>query len=194
MGDVGRNGLRISNLVKSWQRAITSVELCPVPVIAAVNGKCIGAGVDLITACDIRVCTGDTVVSVREVQVAITADLGTLQRLRHVTGNDSLVREWCLTGRDVSSKEALNAGLFSRCFDSQDRMREWAFDVSVQIASHSPVAVSMTKHILTHSRDHSVQDGLDYVLAWNASMLQCSDVKHAIASVLSKKTVAFSKL
>eukprot|EP00842_Homolaphlyctis_polyrhiza_P006357 jgi/Hompol1/6722/HPOL_002321-RA len=176
------------------QHAFTAIESCNKPVIAAVHGACIGAGIDLITACDLRFCAKDSTFCVKEVDIGIAADLGTLQRLPKVVGNHSWVRDICLTARTVSCEEAMQFGLVSRVFDDKEQLIAGALEVAKLIATKSPVAVSGTKHVLNFSRDRSVQEGLDYVLLWNALMTNSQDTMLAAKSVLSKRPAVFPKL
>jgi enoyl-CoA hydratase/carnithine racemase len=141
-------------------------------VIAAVHGACIGAGVDLITACDIRYCTQDAYFSVKEVDLGLAADLGSLQRLVKIIGNQGQVSEWCLTGRPVDSQEAQRSGLVGRVFSGREELIKASEELAQLIASKSPVAVCGTKMALVHARDHSVTEGLDYIATWNCAMYE----------------------
>lgn len=193
-GDVGRKSLLLYQLVSEMQATFTALEKCRVPILAAVHGGCIGAGVDLITACDMRYCTTESFFSVKEVDLGLAADVGTLQRLPKVTGNASAVREWCFTGRKVDSQEALNAGLVSRVLGTREELHTFCLNLARQIAKKSPIAVLGTKRILVHSRDHSVPESLDYVALWNSVMLQSDDLEVATRAAISKIQPRFSKL
>ncbi|KAG9302144.1 hypothetical protein G9A89_020578 [Geosiphon pyriformis] len=157
--------------VQEFQDTFNAIESCDKAVIVIVHKWCIGAGVDLITACDIRYCTEDAIFSVKAIDVGLAADVGTLQRLPKVIGNDSFVREVCLTGRDFTSNEALNMGLVSKTFLNKEDALAAGFKTATLIAAKSPVATMGTKHLLNYSRDHSVAEGLRYTAVWNASML-----------------------
>eukprot|EP00158_Paraphelidium_tribonemae_P010004 Partr_v1_DN29027_c0_g1_i1_m59006 putative Enoyl CoA hydratase 1, peroxisomal len=193
-GDPGRRALKFHQLITRWQSAFSSVEACRKPVIACIHGACIGAGIDLTTACDIRYCTTDTSFAVKEVDIGIAADLGTLQRLGKVVGNQSMVRELCLTGRRFDSQLAQSLGLVGVVFPTRVEMLKHAMDVADDIASKSPVAVIGTKAALVHARDHSVAEGLAFISHWNASMLQSVDVAAAMRAQLMKTKGDFSKL
>lgn len=147
------------------------MEKVRVPVIVAVHGFCIGAGVDLITACDIRICAKDTKFSIKEVDVGLAADIGTLQRFQKVVSNDSWFRELAYTARFFGADEAQKHGLVSQVASDGNQAFEEALKLAKFIASKSPVAVSATKRSIVYSRDNSVQDGLDHVATLNASML-----------------------
>ncbi|XP_048837953.1 delta(3,5)-Delta(2,4)-dienoyl-CoA isomerase, mitochondrial isoform X2 [Brienomyrus brachyistius] len=195
--DAARTSWNLRRLVKKYQETFSVIEKCPKPVVVAVHGACVGAGVDLITACDIRLCTQDAWFQVKEVDIGLAADVGTLQRLPKVIGSQSLVNELALTSRKMYSDEAKSSGLVSRVFPDKETMMSGAMELAGEIASRSPVAVQGTKINLIYSRDHSVAEGLEYVATWNMSMLQTQDVvKSAQASMEKKspKEVPFSKL
>lgn len=192
--DAARKALDFVQGTRRLQQAISSVEKCWKPVIAAVHGMCIGGGVDLITACDIRFCSADASFCVKEVAIGLAADIGTLQRLPKVVGNGSLVRELALTGRNMYAAEAKDCGLVSTILTNREELINHAVKTASIIASHSPVGVVSTKANLNFSRDHSVDDGLEFVLAWNAGALQTGDMMKAAMAGMQKKTVKFSKL
>ncbi|KAJ3114903.1 hypothetical protein HK100_001523 [Physocladia obscura] len=163
-GDPARAGFGFLDVVYSLQASLSAIETCRIPVIAAVHGPCIGAGIDLITACDVRYAAVNTVFSVKEVDVGLAADVGTLQRLPKVVGNSSWVHEICLTARNFTAAEALEHQLVSKVVDgSVEQVLEVAIKIASLIAEKSPVAVAGTKNVLKYSRDHSVEDGLKYV-------------------------------
>lgn len=192
--DVARRAFQIRKYVQGLQDSHTAMEKGLKPVIAAIHGHCVGGGIDMVTACDIRYCTQDASFSIKEVDVGLAADLGTLQRLPKVVGNDSLVRELCYTSRPMLSDEAKQSGLVSRVFADQESLLAGALEVAKNIASKSPVAVQGTKINLNYSRDHSVEDGLDYVLTWNTAMLQGEDLIKAATAAMQKEKPTFSKL
>ncbi|XP_051018768.1 LOW QUALITY PROTEIN: delta(3,5)-Delta(2,4)-dienoyl-CoA isomerase, mitochondrial [Acomys russatus] len=194
----GDDGARIAwylrNLICQYQKTFTVIEKCPKPVIAAVHGGCIGAGVDLISACDIRYCAQDAFFQVKEVDVGLAADVGTLQRLPKIMGNQSLVNELVFTARKLMADEALDSGLVSRVFPDKDAMLNAAFALAADISSKSPVAVQVSKVNLIYSRNHSVDESLDYMATWNMSMLQTQDIVKAVQATMEKKDATFSKL
>ncbi|XP_055371323.1 delta(3,5)-Delta(2,4)-dienoyl-CoA isomerase, mitochondrial-like [Condylostylus longicornis] len=193
--DFARKGLLMSRLIKLYQDAITSLEVCTKPVIAAVHSACIGAGVDLITAADIRYSTQDAWFQVKEVQIGMAADVGTLQRLPKVIGSQSLVRELCFTGRKFLSQEAFNCGMISNVFETKDDLLKGALDLAESIAEKSPVAVQATKKSLIYSLDHSNQEGLDQIREMNSLLLLSEDFLEATTAQLTKSEKAiFSKL
>lgn len=192
--DAARQGLRLIGAIPMYQDAMTAIEQCLKPTIAVVHGACIGGGIDLITACDVRLCSSEAYFSVREVAVGLAADVGTLARLPKVVGNDSVVRELALTGRDFRVDEAKAMGLVSRVLPTKDDALKDALAIAGVIAGMSPVAVVGTKKNLNYARDHSVSDALDYVRTWNACMLQTEDASKAMAAAMRKTKPTFSKL
>ncbi|KAM9811923.1 delta(3,5)-Delta(2,4)-dienoyl-CoA isomerase, mitochondrial isoform X1 [Syngnathus typhle] len=195
--DTARISWNLRKNITKYQDTFSVIEKCPKPVVVAVHGACVGGGVDLITACDIRLCTQDAWFQVKEVDIGLAADVGTLQRLPKVIGSRSLVNDLALTARKMYADEALNSGLVSRVFGDKEAMMASALEMAGEMAARSPVAVQGTKVNLIYSRDHSVAEGLDYMATWNMSMLQTADVmKSAQASMEKKsvKSITFSKL
>ncbi|XP_055051608.1 delta(3,5)-Delta(2,4)-dienoyl-CoA isomerase, mitochondrial isoform X2 [Misgurnus anguillicaudatus] len=195
--DTARISWNLRHIIAKYQETFSVIEKCPKPVIVAVHGGCIGGGVDLITACDIRLCTQDAWFQVKEVDVGLAADVGTLQRLPKVIGSRSLVNELALTARKMYADEAKSCGLVSRVFPDKETMMAGALEMAGEIASRSPVAVQGTKINLIFSRDHSVPEGLNYMATWNMSMLQTHDLMKSAQAAMEKKTpkdIVFSKL
>jgi Delta3,5-Delta2,4-dienoyl-CoA isomerase len=177
--------------VKRLQAAITSVADCPKPTIAAVHGWCIGGGVDLITAADIRLCAADAKFSVRETKIAIVADLGTLQRLPRVIAPGH-VAELAYTGKDIDADRALRIGLVNDVLPDAEALHKAAWDMAGEIAANSPLVVQGTKHVLRASEDRTVEEGLDYVAVWNAAFLQSNDLGEAMSAFLEKRPPRFT--
>ncbi|XP_072126034.1 delta(3,5)-Delta(2,4)-dienoyl-CoA isomerase, mitochondrial isoform X2 [Mobula birostris] len=195
--DTARKAWHLRNKILQFQESFSAIEKCPKPVIAAVHSGCIGAGVDLITACDIRLCSQDAWFQVKEVDIGMAADVGTLQRLPKVIGNASLVSELVYTARKMMADEAVRCGLVSRVFKDKEAMLDGAFDLASEISSKSPLAVQGTKLNMIYSRDHSVKEGLDYIAMWNMSMLQTEDIVKSAEAAMEKKSpkdVTYSKL
>ncbi|XP_049756505.1 delta(3,5)-Delta(2,4)-dienoyl-CoA isomerase, mitochondrial-like [Elephas maximus indicus] len=195
--DVARISWYMRNLLSKHQETFSVIEKCPKPVIAAIHGGCIGAGVDLITACDIRYCAQDAFFQVKEVDIGLAADVGTLQRLPRVIGSQSLVNELAFTARRMMADEALSSGLVSRVFPDKEATLDAAFTLAAEISSRSPLAVQGTKVNLVYARDHPVAAGLEFVHNWNMSMLQTDDVLKSVQAAMEKKdlkSVTFSKL
>ncbi|KAI1311034.1 hypothetical protein EDD11_003576 [Mortierella claussenii] len=192
--DPSRTAFKIRPYVKSLQDSLSAIELCDKAVIAAIHGPCIGGGIDITTACDVRYASKDAYFSVKEVDIGLAADVGTLQRLPKVVGNISWVRELCLTGRNFDANEALEYGYISKLFPDSASVLKEALVTATLIAEKSPVAASGTKHLLNYSRDHSVQEGLDYTATWNMVMLTSPDVPTAAAAQMQKQKANFAKL
>ncbi|KAG1935298.1 delta(3,5)-Delta(2,4)-dienoyl-CoA isomerase, mitochondrial-like [Pimephales promelas] len=195
--DTARISWNLRRTIAKYQESFSVIEKCPKPVIVAVHGGCIGGGVDLITACDIRLCTQDAWFQIKEVDIGLAADVGTLQRLPKVIGSRSLVNELAFTARKMHADEAKSCGLVSRVFPDKEAMMAGALEMAGEIASKSPVGVQGTKVNLLYSRDHSVAESLDYMSTWNMSMLQTQDLLKSAQAAMEKKSlkeIIFSKL
>ncbi len=177
--------------IKRMQGAISAVADCPKPVLAAVHGWCIGGGVDLITACDMRLASADAVFSVRETKLAIVADVGTLQRLPRIVGPGT-VADLVFTGRDVPADEAHTMGLVDLLFEDRDALAKGAADLAARIAENSPLVVQGAKAVLRAGEGRSVADALDYVAVWNAAMLESADLQEAMQAFLEKRPPRFT--
>jgi len=192
--DPARKAIRMRQHVLDWQEPISNIESCDKPVIVATAGIAYGLAVDICCAADIRYASSDTVFSIKEVDIGIAADIGTLSRLTKIIGNESLARELAYTARPFSAEEAVKMGFVSRTFASHEEVVQAALTTARIIASKSPVAVMGTKHLLNHARDHTTADSLSYTALWNAAMTQTEDVKQAFQAFLKKSKPRFSKL
>ncbi|GLW94097.1 crotonase/enoyl-CoA hydratase family protein [Actinokineospora globicatena] len=177
--------------IRALQGAVTAVATCRKPVVAAISGWCIGAGLDVIAAADIRVASADARFSLREVKVAIVADLGSLQRLVGVIGEGHL-RELALTGKDIDAERALRIGLVNDVFPDQEAALASARTMAAEIAANPPLAVQGTKDVLGHERERRVADGLRYVAAWNAAFLPSKDLGEAVQAFLERRPPEFT--
>lgn len=177
--------------IRKMQHTMTAVANCPQPVIAAVHGYCLGGGLDLITACDIRLAAVDAVFSVRETKLAMVADVGTLQRLPHIV-NAGLVADWAYTGRDFTAEEALVGGLVSRLYPSVEEVQDAAVELATEIASNSPLVVQGSKAVLREGEGKTVAEALEYAALWNAAFLESDDLREAIAAFLEKRPPDFT--
>jgi len=184
-----RAGAARADIVR-LQRAVTSVADCPKPVVAAVHGYCIGGGVDVISACDIRLASSDAVFSVRETRIAIVADLGSLQRLPGIVGRGHLC-ELAYTGKDVDARRAREIGLVNDVYPDAASVQAAACAMAEEIAANSPLAVQGTKAVLRAGEGRSVAEGLDYVATWNAGFLQSDDLTEAFTAFLEKREPEF---
>ncbi|GFP88407.1 delta(3 5)-delta(2 4)-dienoyl-coa isomerase mitochondrial [Phtheirospermum japonicum] len=191
--DTGRAGEKLRREIKLFQRAVTAIEECRKPVIAAVHGACIGGGVDLIAACDLRYATENAFFSVKEVDLGLTADLGSLQRLPGIVGYGSAM-ELALTARTFSGSEAKELGLVTRVFSDKEALDKGVTEIAQGIAAKSPLAVIGTKRVLIKSRDMTLEQGLDYVATWNSGVMVSSDLEEAISAQRLKRKPIFAKL
>jgi enoyl-CoA hydratase len=182
--------LRLHGDIRRFQAAISAVADCPKPVIAAVQGYCIGGGIDLITACDVRLCSADTIFSVRETRIAIVADVGTLQRLPGIVGR-GIAAELALTGDDFDAERARSINLVNDVLADASSTVKAAQGMAARMAHNSPLAVQGTKQVLRYCEGKSVEDGLEYVATWNAGFLQSDDLREAMLAFLQKREAKF---
>jgi len=190
-----RLALQIRNLILEFQHAIGATARCPFPVIAAVHGPVIGLGVDIISACDIRYASSDATFAIKEVDVGLAADIGSLAYLPKITGNHSLVRELAYTGRSFSVVEADKLGLVSRVIEGgREGVIKAALGLAVTIAGKSPIAVTGTKQLISHARDHTVAQNLDYTALWNGGALQTRDGEACLQGMKTRQIPKFKPL
>jgi enoyl-CoA hydratase len=188
-----QHGARFYEHVLHMQRSFNVLERCRLPVLAAIQGGCIGGGVDLVTACDMRYATEDAFITVFEINIGMTADVGTFPRLVKLIP-EGIVRELAYTGRRMPAREAQACGLVNRVFPDQATMLGEVMAIAREIASKAPLAVYGTKRMINYARDHSTADGLDYIGIWNASMLQKQEIQEAIKANAEKRAGAFVEL
>ncbi|XP_050527716.1 delta(3,5)-Delta(2,4)-dienoyl-CoA isomerase, mitochondrial isoform X2 [Daktulosphaira vitifoliae] len=193
--DIARKSQVVRKFIMNYQNCITALEKCVKPVIAAVHGGCIGGGVDLICATDMRYCTNDAWFQLKETEIGMAADVGTLQRMPKIVRSMSLFNELAFTARKFGAPEAKSIGFVNEIFDAKESMLKSVNDIANDIASKSPVGIQMTKRSIVYSRDHTVQEGLDHIADWNQTLLQSEDFIKASMAVASKdKKPIFSKL
>lgn len=192
--DAARRAVQLRRHIDEFQDCVTAVERCEKPVIAVLHGFALGLGVDLSTAADVRVCSRDVRLAVKEVDIGLAADVGTLSRLPKVVGNYGWVKEVSLTARIFGADEALRVGFVNSVHESKAAALDAAVELAALIASKSPVAVQGTKELLNWSRDHSVQDGLRYTSVWNSAAVQTADISAALLSGIQKRIPTFEKL
>jgi enoyl-CoA hydratase len=183
--------LALLDEIDRLQHSITAVAECTKPVVAAVHGYCLGGGIDLITACDIRYAARDTIFSIRETKIAIVADVGTLQRLPAIIGKGH-VAELAFTGDDIDAERAEAIDLVNRVFPDGEATVAAARGLAERIAANSPLAVQGTKRVLEYCEGKSVQDGLRYVATWNAAFLASDDLREAMAAFAEKRKSTFT--
>jgi len=179
--------------VKNMQDSFTALEECRIPVIAAIQGGCIGGGVDLITACDMRYATEDAFITIFETNIGMTADVGTFPRITKLIA-DGIARELAYTGRRMPAAEAKDAGLINKVYANQEEMMKNVMAVATEIAGKAPLAITGCKRMMNYSRDHTVADSLDYIAIWNASMLQREEIFEAMKANAEKRPGDFVDL
>ena len=175
------------------QEAFTTLEKARMPVIAAIQGACIGGGVDMICAADMRFCTANAFFNIKETELGITADVGTLQRIQHVMPS-GLARELAYSSRNLGADEALTSGFVNKVYADQNEMLKAVRALASDIAKHSPLAVHGTKEMLNYSRDHSVQDSLNHMATWQSGMLRTTDTHEAMKASKEKRDPKFDNL
>lgn len=184
-GDPSRRAERMRRMVMLLQDSFTAIEQARIPVIGAVQGGAIGGAVDLLSACDMRYCTQDAFFTIKETQLGMTADVGTLQRLPKLIPI-GIVKELAYTGRNFGAAEAQQLGFVNQVFDDQDAMLEAVMKIAQQIALNSPLAVSGTKTMINYAVEHTVAESLTYMATWQAGMFQMEDVFKAMEAQKTK--------
>ena len=196
-GDPNHEPARAAEKSRRWildmQEAFTTLEKTRVPVIAAIQGACIGGGVDMICAADMRFCTANAFFNIKETELGITADVGTLQRIQHVMPS-GLARELAYSSRNLGADEALSSGFVNKVYADQYEMLKAVYVLASDIAKHSPLAVHGTKEMLNYSRDHSVQDSLNHMATWQSGMLRATDTHEAMKASKEKRDPKFDNL
>jgi enoyl-CoA hydratase len=187
----GRTREKLRRVILDLQDTLTSLERCRKPVLAAIHGACVGGGVDLVCGADMRYAAADAQFIVKEIDLGMVADVGTLQRLPKIVGSQGWVRELAYTGRTVDAHEAREMGLVSRVFESHEALATGVREIAATIAAKSPLAIRGLKEMLNYSRDHSVAEGLNQVATWNAAMLMSEDLMTAMTAASQKKAPTF---
>ena len=189
----GRRSEAQFRVTRELQYTISCLEKARMPVIAAIQGACIGGAVDLVTACDIRYAAKDAFFCIQEINIGMAADVGTLQRLPYLIP-EGIVRELAYTGRRFSADEALRYGLINAVFDTHETVIDHALNVAREIADKAPLAVTGTKEILNYNRDHTVEESLNYAALWNSAMNFSDDMMEAFKSKTEKRDPDFQGL
>ena len=185
----GRAREKLENTIDFFQSTCTGAEACNVPVICAIDGNAIGGAVDLLTACCLRYCTKQANFSVKEIDLAIVADVGTLQRLPNIVG-EQRTRELAYTGRHFNGEEAMNLGLVLNCFDTSDEMMNAVETLALEIAKKSPLTMRNIKRNIKYSREHTTEDSLEHVRMMNSSILFSEDLEKVMGTMMSKGDIS----
>lgn len=185
-----RQSEKLRQTILRLQGNLSTIEACRKPVLAAIHSSCIGGGVDMVSCCDMRYCTEQAFFSIKEIDLAMTADVGTLQRLPHIIGR-GVMNEIAYTGRKVEASEAQAIGLVNRVYADTESLLAGVKAIAADIAAKSPLAIRGTKEMLLYSRDHSVSDGLNYIATWNAGMLSTADVMQAVEAGIKGESPQF---
>jgi enoyl-CoA hydratase len=188
--DPARQAEKFRRMVLGLQGNLTAIERCRVPVLAAIHNTCIGGAVDMTCCADMRYATEDAYFSIREIDIGMTADVGTLQRLPKIIP-DGVVRELAYTGRNMNAEEAREVGFVNRVFETREVMMREVTAIAKAIASKSPLAIRGTKEMVLYSRDHSVSEGLNYIATWNSGMMSQVDMQAGIQAQMNKTQAAY---
>ena len=191
--EMGRVRANLRLTAQMLQDSFTALEVARMPVLCAIQGGCVGGAVDMVTAADMRYCTADAFFVIQEINIGMTADVGTLQRLPKVIP-DGAARELAYTGRRMPAARAKEVGLVNEVYESQVAMLTDVMAIAREIASKSPLAVWGSKEMLTYARDHSVADGLNHIATWQTGMFQPADMMEAFAAKAEKRDAVYDDL
>ncbi len=192
-GDPGRFGENLRRLVLQLQSTFSTLEQLRIPVLAAIQGGCIGGALDMVAAADCRYCTEDAYFCIKETDLGMTADLGTLQRLPHLIPQ-GMARELAYTGAKLTAKRALDLGLVNAVYKDQTEMLNAVTAIAQEIAKKSPLAITGCKAMLNYSRDHSVPESLEYMAAWQAGMFRPEDMMKSFTATNQQTEPDFEEL
>ncbi len=192
-GHRSRRNERFRSTAMKLQDTFTALERARIPVLCAIQGACVGGAIDMISAADMRYATESAWFSIHEINIAMTADVGTLQRMPKLVG-EGIVKELAFTGRKWSAAEALQAGFVNAVYPDHDTMIDAVMAIAHEIATKSPMAIWGTKASMHYTRDHSVADSLEYIANWNAAMFDTDDMGEAFAAQMEQRAAYFPDL
>ena len=192
-GEPARRAERSRRWILKLQDSFNALEEVRIPVLVAIQGGAIGGAVDMICAADSRYCTQDAYFTIKETELGMTADVGTLQRLPHIIPQ-GLIRELAYTGRKMPSSEAKECGFVNQVFADQKSMLDGVMKIATKIAMHSPMAVTGCKEMINYTRDHNVSDSLNYMATWQSGMLQMPDIQEAMTAGQEKRLPVYAEL
>ena len=191
--EAGRVRARLRETALTLQDSFTALEKARMPVIAAIQGGCIGGAVDMVTACDLRYVSADAFFVIQEINIGMTADVGTLQRMPKLIP-DAVCRELAYLGGRMPAQRAYEVGLVNGVFDTHDELIAGVLDVAAQIAAKSPLAIWGSKEMITYARDHSVADSLNYIATWQTGMFQPADMMESFSAKADQRDPEFDDL
>ncbi|MEZ4995216.1 MAG: crotonase/enoyl-CoA hydratase family protein [Saprospiraceae bacterium] len=186
----GRKREALRQFILKLQSTVNAIEACRKPVIATVHGACIGGGLDILAACDLRYCSEDAYFSLKEIDLGMVADLGSIQRLPAIIGM-GLTAELAYTARKMTANEALQAGLVTRSFPNREQLQAGVTEIAADIAAKSPLSIRGIKSTLLYARDHSVAESLQQISNWNAAMFLSNDLQEAFLATMEKRPPKF---
>ena len=186
----GRKREKFRGFLLDFQEILTTSEKISKPILSAIHGGCIGGALDIVCATDMRYCTTDAYFVIKEIDLGMVADLGTLQRLPKLI-SDGLTRELAYTGRKMLANEALQCGLVNRIFDTKEQMLAEVTNIAETIATKSPLSIRGTKRNIIFARDHSVAESLEFMANWNAAMFYSNDLMEAFKASMTKEKTVF---
>lgn len=188
--DEARSREALRRLILDLQDCLSSIERCRKPVLAAIHGACLGGGLDLVACCDMRYLAVGAEFAIREIDLGMVADVGSLQRLPRLL-SPGLVRELAFTGRTLDADAAVRCGLANAIYPDRESLLNGVRQLARQIAAKSPLAIRGSKAMLNYARDHSLADSLDYAATWNASVLLSSDLHEAMQASQARRRPVF---
>lgn len=181
---------RFLDQLTAMQRAVISLMSCRKPVVASISGWCVGAGIDIICAADVRVCSSEAMFSARAVRIGIVEDMGSLQRLPAIIG-EGAARELCLTGEDFGASRAAALGLINHVDDTPEASLSHADGIARRIAANPPLTVQGVKRVMNERAHNTMRESLHYTALWNAAFMQSRDFAEAMSAFAEKREPKF---